>query len=156
MHFRSVRSDQIISLITLLIIGPIPTMNKLFSIHTREWERRGHPGLEQVIVWPDYWISNSAEVTSEHVVHAFSPSNSFHKVHQCFCRVPYIILISAGSTLPALFIPLCSPLINLITLPNIKDNIKSFISIILSENLHDCHILLFAVDRSCNIWIGFC
>ena len=29
-------------------IGPIPTINKLFSIHTREWEHRGRLWLEQV------------------------------------------------------------------------------------------------------------
>ena len=29
-------------------IGPIPTINKWFSVHTRYWERRGRLGLEQV------------------------------------------------------------------------------------------------------------
>ena len=32
----------------LLRIGPIPMINKWFSVHTREWERKGNPGLEQV------------------------------------------------------------------------------------------------------------
>ena len=30
------------------MIGPIPKINEWFSIHTREWERRGHPRLDQV------------------------------------------------------------------------------------------------------------
>ena len=33
-------------------IGPIPTINKYFSLHTREWERTARLGLEQVkIKW---------------------------------------------------------------------------------------------------------
>ena len=31
-------------------IGPIPTIEKGFLLHTREWERTGHLGLEQVYV----------------------------------------------------------------------------------------------------------
>ena len=32
-------------------IYPIPTINKWFSIHTREWYHRGHLGLDTVIIW---------------------------------------------------------------------------------------------------------
>ena len=39
---------------SLLRIGTIPTINKWFLIHTREWERRGHLGLEQVYDPPWY------------------------------------------------------------------------------------------------------
>ena len=32
-----------------MIIGPIPTINKEFSLNTREWERTARLGLEQVL-----------------------------------------------------------------------------------------------------------
>ena len=35
----------------LLRIGPIPTINKWFLIHTREWDHRWHLGLDHV--WND-------------------------------------------------------------------------------------------------------
>ena len=49
MYVKSERSERKINLSSLLRIGPIPTINKWFSIHTREWEQRGSLGLEQVI-----------------------------------------------------------------------------------------------------------
>ena len=45
-------------------IGPIPTMNKWFSIHTREWERRGHLRLEKVhsgIYWGHHFFHGGVE-----------------------------------------------------------------------------------------------
>ena len=35
--------------ISLLRIGPIPMINKEFSLHTREWEQTARLGLEHVI-----------------------------------------------------------------------------------------------------------
>ena len=78
------------------------------------------------------------------------------QVYRCFCGVPYIILISASSTVPALFIPLSSPHINLITLQSLKDNITALMIIILNETWHDCQILPVAVDISWNTRRGFC
>ena len=77
-------------------------------------------------------------------------------MHQWFCVVPYIILISSESTVPALFIPLFSHPINLVTLPNLKENITALMIIVLSDTWHDCHILLVAVDSSWNTRRGFC
>ena len=54
MHVRSEQSDRKIKPSYLLRIGLIPTINKLFSVHARELERRGHLGLDRVtyiIVW---------------------------------------------------------------------------------------------------------
>ena len=48
LHLRSERSDRKICSSSLLRICPIPTTNKWFPIHTREWDGRGHLGLEQV------------------------------------------------------------------------------------------------------------
>ena len=45
---RSEQSDRKIKSSSLLRIGPILMINKLFSIDTRELERRGHIGLDQV------------------------------------------------------------------------------------------------------------
>ena len=53
MHVRSERSDRKINSSSLLRIDPTPTINKWFSIHNREWECRGHLGLDQVL-WGDY------------------------------------------------------------------------------------------------------
>ena len=41
-------SDQKINSSSLLRIGPIPTINKDFSLHTREWERTAPLGMEHV------------------------------------------------------------------------------------------------------------
>ena len=41
-------------------IGPIPTINKCFLIHTIEWDRRGHLGLDTVIT--TYLISASVSL----------------------------------------------------------------------------------------------
>ena len=46
---RLEKSDRKLNSRYLLRIGPIPTINKWFLLHTREWERRGHIELEQVI-----------------------------------------------------------------------------------------------------------
>ena len=43
-----------------MIIGPIPTINKLFSIHTIEWDRRGYLGLDPVSITlfnDTYWVN---------------------------------------------------------------------------------------------------
>ena len=46
---RSERSYQKISSSSFLRIGPIPTINKEFLLHTREWEWTAPLGLEHVV-----------------------------------------------------------------------------------------------------------
>ena len=79
------------------------------------------------------------------------------QMHKWFCEVTYIILISAESTAPTLFIPLFSPPIILITITKWKKNITALIIIILSDTWNDFHILLVVVDSSWNtrIWLWY-
>ena len=48
MCVQSEQSDRKINSSSLLRIGPISTINKWFSVHTREWDRRGHLGMDPV------------------------------------------------------------------------------------------------------------
>ena len=74
----------------------------------------------------------------------------YGQAHQWFFLVPYIILISAESTVPELFILLLSTPFNLITLPNQKYNITALGIILFSETWYDFQILLVTVDSFWN------
>ena len=50
MHVQWEQSDEKMNLSSLLRIGPILTINKWFSIHTGEWERRWHLGMDKVLI----------------------------------------------------------------------------------------------------------
>ena len=76
-------------------IVTIIMINKWCLIHTREWERRGHLGLDQVIrvhvhinnatFWPFH-------VRTPHVVWIWCTSVSFHPIHHSstFCICPQL------------------------------------------------------------------
>ena len=51
---RSDQSDQKINQSSLSRIGPIHTINKWFSLHTRDSELKGRLGLEQVSTLNSY------------------------------------------------------------------------------------------------------
>ena len=119
------------------------------------------PVFYPLIIWDFFllfWCFKLTLVLMNNLTSALSNSvaNWSGQVHQWFCGVPYIILISVESTVPAIFIPLFSPPINLITLSNLKENITTLMIIILIYTWHYCHILLVAVDSSWNTRIVFC
>ena len=104
-----------------------------------------------LMLWTDIGTRDNITSASRNAVSAWSG-----QVNQCFCGVPYIILIYAESTVLEIFIPPFPPPINLITIPNLKEKITALVIIILSDTWHDFHILLIAVDISCNTRRGFC
>ena len=91
-----------------MIIVPITKINKLLLVHTREWERREHLGLNQV-------LGESAEV--QHVM-VFSLSSTLFcaKYYSCWiifvfvfvktncCKVSYTLIISGFVLITGLII----------------------------------------------------